>query len=103
MAYVPIFHKVDKSSTLFEDMYTYFRWERLTNLHLSRTCELHSLVGKKWFEQIMDNSSYFESLEAKAKEKYREKLSCIGVSVQDDPYLLKNDARFANGKPPGHG
>ena len=23
----------------------------LTNLHLSRTCELHTLVGKKWFEQ----------------------------------------------------
>ena len=26
--------------------YTYFRWERLTNSHLSRTCELHPLVGK---------------------------------------------------------
>ena len=26
----------------------------------------------------MENSSYFESLEAKAKEMYHEKLSCIG-------------------------
>ena len=30
-------------------------------------------------------------LEAKAKERYREKLSCVGLSIQDDPYLPKND------------
>ena len=28
------------------NMYTCFRWESLTNLHLSRMCELHPLVGK---------------------------------------------------------
>ena len=51
----------------------------------------------------MENSSYFESLEAKAKGKYREKLSCVGLSIQDNPYLPKNDARFVNDMPPGHG
>ena len=53
--------------------------------------------------RAMENSSYFESLEAKAKERYREKLSCVGLSIQDDPYLPKNDVRFVNGMPPGHG
>ena len=51
----------------------------------------------------MENSSYFESLEVKAKERYREKLSCVGLSIQDDPYLPKNDAIFVNDMPPGHG
>ena len=51
----------------------------------------------------MKNNSYFESLEAKAKEMYREKLSCVGLSIQDDPYLPKNDARFVNDMPSGHG
>ena len=44
----------------------------------------------------MENSSYFESLDAKAKERYREKLSCVGLSIQDDPYLLTNHGRFVN-------
>ena len=44
----------------------------------------------------MENSSYFESLEAKAKVKYCEKLSCVGLSIQDNPYLPKHDARFVN-------
>ena len=47
--------------------------------------------------RAVENGSYFESLEAKAKESYREKLSCVGLSIQDDPYLPKNDARFVNG------
>ena len=55
-----------------------FPWERLTNLHLSRTCEQEVI----W---AMENSSYFESLEVKAKERYLEKLSCVGLSIQDDP------------------
>ena len=29
--------------------------------------------------------------------------ACVGLSIQDDPYLPKNDARFANDMPPGHG
>ena len=51
-----------------------------------------------WQEVIraMENSSYFESLDAKAKERFREKLSCVGLSIQDDPYLPTNDARFVN-------
>ena len=44
----------------------------------------------------MENSSYFKSLDAKAKERYREKLSCVGLSIQDDPYLPTNNARFVN-------
>ena len=45
-----------------------------------------------WQEVIraMENSSYFESLDAKAKERYREKLSCVDLSIQDDPYLPTN-------------
>ena len=39
-----------------------------------------------------ENSSYFESQEAKAKGKYCEKLSCVGLSIQDYPYLPKHDA-----------
>ena len=35
-------------------------------------------------------------MDAKAKERYREKLSCVGLSIQDDPYLPTNDARFVN-------
>ena len=46
----------------------------------------------------MENSSYFESLEAKAKGKYCEKLSYIGLSIQDNPYLPKHDARLVNDK-----
>ena len=79
-------------------IYTCFQWERLTNLHLWVT-------PPGWEEVVraMENSSYSESLEVKAKEKYREKLSCIGLSIQDDPHLPKNNARFVNDMPPGHG
>ena len=50
----------------------------------------------------MENRSYFESLEAKTKEMYREKLSCVGLSIQDDSYLPKTDARFVDNMPSGH-
>ena len=72
-------------------------------------CTSHSnktiIIPPGWQKvvQAMKNSSYFESLEAKAKERYYEKLSCVGLSIQDDPYLPKNDARFVNDMPPGHG
>ena len=46
--------------------------------------------------RAMENSSYFECLDAKAKETYRENLSCVGLSIQDNPYLPTNDARFVN-------
>ena len=54
-------------------------------------CELHPLVGKlkKLFKQCaMENSSYFESLEAKAKERYHEKLSCVGGHIIDEPCIF---------------
>ena len=44
----------------------------------------------------MENSSYSESLEAKTKERYHEKLSCVDLSIQDDPYLPTYDARFVD-------
>ena len=44
----------------------------------------------------MANSMYYESLEAKAKQRYREKLSCVGLSIQDYPYLPINNGRFVN-------
>ena len=50
-----------------------------------------------WLAKVvraMENSSYFESLEAKVKESYHEKLSCVVLSIQDDPYLPTNDTRF---------
>ena len=58
-----------------------------------------SVTPPGWQEVIraMENSSYFESLDAKAKERYREKRSCVGLSIQDDPYMPTNDAaRFVN-------
>ena len=51
----------------------------------------------------MENSSYFECLEAKAKKNYCEELSCVGLSIPEDPYLQKNDARLVIDMPPGHG
>ena len=39
---------------------------------------------------------YYASLEAKAKELYREKLSYVVFSIRDDPYLPMNDGRFVN-------
>ena len=51
-----------------------------------------------WQEVVwaVENSSYFECLEAKAKERYREQLFCVGLSIQDNSYLLPNDARLVN-------
>ena len=62
-----------------------------------------TLPGWQEVVRAMENSKYFESLEVKAKERYREKLSCVGLSIQDDPYLPKNDARFINDMAPVHG
>ena len=41
-------------------------------------------------------SMHYESLEAKAKQRHGEKLSCVGLSIGDDPYLPINDCRFVN-------
>ena len=30
---------------------------------------------------------YYESLEAKAKQRYRERLFCVNLSIHDDPYM----------------
>ena len=37
-------------------------------------------------------SSYFTSLDFQAKERYREKLEAVGLSLKDDPY--NDDGRF---------
>ena len=44
----------------------------------------------------MATNSYFETLEATARQQYKEKLSCVGLSISDDPYLTSNEGRFAN-------
>jgi len=44
----------------------------------------------------MDGSDYFKSLDVRAKERYLEKLSCVGLSINYDPYLESNQGRFAN-------
>ena len=36
-------------------------------------------------------SSYFETLNAKGKERYSEKLTCVGLSIRDDP---ENNGKF---------
>jgi len=38
----------------------------------------------------------FKSLDVRAKQCYLEKLSCVGLSINDDPYLESNQGRFAN-------
>ena len=44
----------------------------------------------------MQESDYFRSLEAPAKRRYVEKLSTVGFSLEDDPYLPKNEVRFSD-------
>ena len=74
-----------------------------TTLICRQTMQDLSMIWPPGWQQViraMENSSYFESLDAKAKERYREKLSCVGLSIQDDPYLPTNDARFVNDMAP---
>ena len=46
--------------------------------------------------QRMNESVYFKSLDARAKKRYLEKLVCVGLSIEDDPYLPSNYGKFAN-------
>ena len=39
-------------------------------------------------------SVYYRGLEAPAKRRYREKLSFVGLSIKDDPFLEGNKPRF---------
>ena len=41
-------------------------------------------------------SSYVNSLDAEAKRRYCEKLSSVGLSTTDDPYLPANVGKYAN-------
>ena len=61
-------------------------------------CHINQSSINRWQEAVraMENSSYFESLDTKPKGKYCEKLSCVGLSIQDNPNLPKHDARFVN-------
>ena len=44
----------------------------------------------------MANNVYYGNLEAKPKQLHCEKLPCVGLSIQDDPYLPINNGRFVN-------
>ena len=39
-------------------------------------------------------SAYYSGLEAPAKRRYSEKLSSVGLSIQDDPFLERNKLKF---------
>ena len=39
-------------------------------------------------------SAYFSGLKARPKQWYSEKLSSVGLSIQDDPFLERNKLRF---------
>ena len=45
---------------------------------------------------IAAKSSYVNSLDAEAKRRYCEKLSSVGLSTTDDPYLPANVGKYAN-------
>ena len=44
----------------------------------------------------IQESTYVASLNAHAKRKYLEKLSCVGLSMSDDLYLSCNDHKYVN-------
>ena len=39
-------------------------------------------------------SNYYNRLETQAKHHYAEKLMSVGLSIENDPFLPKNDSRF---------
>ena len=39
-------------------------------------------------------SSYFDMLDARGKARYKEKLETVGLSIDNDPYVLSNADRF---------
>ena len=41
-------------------------------------------------------SGYFESLDEQGKQRYREKLEAVGLSLQDDPYAPGKNDRFSS-------
>ena len=44
----------------------------------------------------VQESTYVASLDAHAKRRYLEKLSCVGFSMSDEPYLSCNDHKYVN-------
>ena len=40
---------------------------------------------------LVDMSAYFFALDRQGKERYRDKLDSVGLSLKDDPYLPEND------------
>ena len=42
-------------------------------------------------------SAYYSALDASAKRRYEEKLSLVGLSIQDDPYSSEKKHRFTDG------
>ena len=41
-------------------------------------------------------SEYFRRLSEHSGSRYKEKLQAVGLSIEDDPYLPENDARFTD-------
>lgn len=41
-------------------------------------------------------SPYVASLDSKARQRYLEKLSCVGLTLEEDPYYVKNESKYQN-------
>lgn len=46
--------------------------------------------------RTVQESTYVASLDVQAKRRYLEKLSCVGLSMSDDPYLSCNECKYVN-------
>ena len=89
--------------TIASKINTYFQWECLTNSHLSRTCELHPLVGKKWFKQwkmVASLSVWKQKLrKGTVKRKYRAQLQSSSRYGFLWAYLIQNGHHIFWGNP----
>ncbi len=54
----------------------------------------HLVAGWQNASAWLKMSTYFESLKDKEKERYAEKLSFVGLSIEDDPYLPESEGKF---------
>ena len=48
---------------------------------------LRPLVGRKLAEEMKE---YYKSLKTEAQERYPLKLQCVGLSLKEDTYLIKD-------------
>lgn len=73
-------------------MNTYIIIKKQYELHLRYAHSMAKLCTHSPME-----SSYYQStcIQMAAKRRYTKKLSSVGLSLQDDPYLAQNNARFS--------